>query len=127
MAKADVVISSVPEAKGTIGVFDRARLALFKSSALFINVGRGSVVDEEALADALHNHEIGGAMVDVTMKEPIPETHPLWNAPNTILTQHSGGGTSDEIDRKIEVFSANLAHYRSGEPLEGIVDFERGF
>ncbi|MCP4750979.1 MAG: D-2-hydroxyacid dehydrogenase [Proteobacteria bacterium] len=127
LATADVVVCSVPEAKGTVGVFNKKRLELLKNDALFINVGRGSVVDEDALATALHNHRIGGAVVDVTMKEPIPETHPLWDAPNTILTQHSGGGTSDEIDRKIDVFAANLARYRSGEPLMGIVDFERGF
>ncbi len=127
LVTADIVICSVPEANGTIGVFDEVRLGNLKNDALFINVGRGSVVDEDALATALHNYKIGGALIDVTMKEPIPETHPLWDAPNTILAQHSGGGTADEIDRKIDVFAANLVRYRNGEPLQGVVDFERGF
>jgi glyoxylate/hydroxypyruvate reductase len=127
LATADIVCCSVPETNTTIGLFDEARLGLLKRNALFINVGRGSIVDENALATALYHHQIGGSVIDVTLKEPLSEEHPLWDAPNTILTQHTGGGTFDEVDRKIEVFADNLARYRKGEPLLGIVNFERGF
>jgi phosphoglycerate dehydrogenase-like enzyme len=127
LAAADIVVSTVPETDGTIGLFDQARLGLLKDGALFVNFGRGSVVDEDALAAALNDRRIGGAVIDVTLDEPLPRDHPFWTAPNTILTQHSGGGTQDEIDRVIEVFAGNLARYRAGEPLVGIVDFERGY
>ena len=69
----------------------------------------------------------GGAVIDVTLDEPLPDDHPFWICPNTIITQHSGGGTMDEIDRKIDVFAANLTRYRNGEPLVGTVDFSRGY
>jgi phosphoglycerate dehydrogenase-like enzyme len=66
-------------------------------------------------------------VIDVTLDEPLAEAHPLWACPNTILTQHTGGGTADEVDRKIEVFADNLARYRAGAPLVGIVDFAKGY
>ena len=117
----------MPETDATIGLFNAARLGLLKAGALFVNFGRGSVVDEDALAAALNSRAIGGAVIDVTLREPLPGGHPFWTAPNTILTQHTGGGTADEIDRKIDVFAENLARYRDGEPLVGIVDIERGY
>ena len=127
LAAADIVVGMVPETDTTIGIFDKARLSLLKDGALFVNFGRGSVVDEKALAAALHSRAIGGAVIDVTLREPLPRDHPLWTAPNTILTQHTGGGTADEIDRKIDVFGENLTRYRDGRPLVGEVDFERGY
>ncbi len=127
LAAADIVVSAVPETDTTIGLFDKARLGLLKGGALFVNFGRGSVVDEDALAAALNSRGIGGAVIDVTLREPLPRDHPFWTEPNTILTQHTGGGTEDEIDRKIDVFADNLARYRDHRPLVGIVDFERGY
>ncbi|UVK46611.1 hypothetical protein BPNPMPFG_002297 [Mesorhizobium sp. AR07] len=91
------------------------------------NFGRGSILDEGALADALEQGRLGGAVIDVTRDEPLPAGHRFWACPNIILTQHSGGGTTDELDRKIDVFLANLARFRAGTPLEGIVDFSRGY
>lgn len=126
LAHADVVISTVPDTPGTRNVFDRARLAKLKRGALFLNFGRGSVVDDDALADALESGALGGAVIDVTREEPLPSSHRFWTTPNMLLTQHSGGGTVDEIDRKIAVFLDNLARHRTGEPLRGLVDFSRG-
>lgn len=127
LAVADIVVSAVPETDTTIGLFNKARLGLLKDGALFVNFGRGSVVDEDALAAALNIRAIGGAVIDVTMREPLPRDHAFWTTPNTILTQHTGGGTEDEIDRKIDVFANNLTRYRDGRPLIGIVDFKRGY
>ena len=124
---ADIVVCAAPDAPGTRQVFDRERLARMLASALFVNAGRGSVVDEGALAGSLGEGRIGGAVIDVTDEEPLPPGHPFWDCPNLILTQHSGGGTEDEIDRKLQVFTANLERYRSGMPLAGVVDFERGY
>ena len=111
----------------SIQLFNHARLSLLKQDALFVNVGRGSVVDEHALAQALQNRRIASAVIDVTVDEPLPHDHPFWTLPNTLLTQHSGGGTKDELDRKIDLFAENLARYREQEQLFGIVDFARGY
>ena len=127
LAEADIVVGMAPETDATIGVFDEARLALLQKHALFVNFGRGSVVDENALAAALNRRDIGGAVIDVTQQEPLPRGHPFWTTPSTILTQHSGGGTIDEYDRIIDVFADNLTRYRDGTLLLGVVDFERGY
>jgi len=127
LAVADVVVCAVPETDATIGLFDAARLALLKPSALFVNLGRGSVLAESALSECLHAGRLGGALIDVTAREPLPPGHDFWDCPRLILSQHSGGGTADEMDRKIEAFADNLSRYRAGEPLVGIVDFEKGY
>lgn len=127
LSEADIVVSAVPETNATIGLFDAARLSLLKPTALFVNLGRGSVVAEDALARRLREGRLGGAVIDVTSSEPLPHEHDFWTCPNLILTQHTGGGTEDEMDRKIETFAHNLARYRSGKPLVGIVDFEKGY
>lgn len=127
LAAADVVVSAVPETDATLGVFDGPRLSRIKPGAIFVNLGRGTVVDEGALVERLADGRLGGAAIDVTRDEPLPASHPLWAAPNVILTQHTGGGTADEIGRKIEAFADNLARYRAGRPLVGVVDFQKGF
>jgi len=127
LSRADIVVSTVPETEATIEVFDARRLALLKATALFVNLGRGSVVAEQALAERLRDGRLGGALIDVTVAEPLPPDHPFWDCPKLILTQHTGGGTEDEVDRKIEVFADNLARYRVDRPLVGVVDFEKGY
>jgi phosphoglycerate dehydrogenase-like enzyme len=108
-------------------LFDRTLIAGMKRSALLANFGRGSLLDEDALADALEAGELGGAVIDVTREEPLPPGHRFWRCPNMILTQHTAGGTANEIDLKIEFFLANLERYRRGEALEGLVDPARGY
>lgn len=127
LTSADVVVCTAPDTPATRGLFDAKRLALLPDHAVFANLGRGSIVDEVALATALGSHMLGGAILDVTQEEPLSREHPLWSTPNTLLTQHSGGGTADELDRKIDVFLKNLEHYRHAEPLEGVVDMARGY
>lgn len=127
LAAADVVVATVPDTPATRGLFDRARFARMKPGAVFCNLGRGSLVDESALAEALQSGHLGGAVIDVTQDEPLPANHPFWYCPNAIVTQHTGGGTADEIDRKIDTFLTNLAHYRAGAPLIGLVDFAKGY
>ena len=127
LARADLVVSVVPDMPQTRGVFDRARFARFARGAVFANFGRGSVVDETALVDALAAEALGGAVIDVTRDEPLPADHPLWTAPRTILTQHTGGGSGGEVDGKLDVFLANLQRFRQGEALQGRVDFSRGY
>lgn len=124
---ADIVVCAAPDTDLTRGIFDKQLLAQMKRDAIFVNLGRGSIVDEHALAQRLRSGQLGGAVLDVTDTEPLPEDHPLWQCPRTILTQHTGGGTTDEVDRKIEMFARNMSHYRSGQPMIGAVDWEKGY
>lgn len=124
---ADVFISAVPDTLATQNLMNTDQLALLPANALFVNLGRGSVVDEVTLADSLQQGLIAGAVLDVTNDEPLPGDHPFWNCPNTLLTQHSGGGTADELERKIDVFLENLTLYQRGETLLGVVDMNRGY
>lgn len=127
LGEADIVACAVPDTVQTRGVFEAGRFQRLKRGAIFVNVGRGSLVDEAALAEALEGGRLGGAVIDVTADEPLGPGNPLWGAPNILLTQHTGGGTCDEIERKIDHFLANLARFRRREPLKGIVDFTRGY
>jgi glyoxylate/hydroxypyruvate reductase A len=125
--EADVVSSVVPDHPLTRKIFDEKCLKLFKPEAVFLNFGRGSVVDEEALSLCLMNNMIGSAVIDVTMDGPLPKDHPFWKCPKTIITQHSAGGTEDEIYKKISWFSDNLNHFLRGKKLISPANFELGF
>lgn len=127
LESADIIVCTAPDTPKSRGVFNRTRIGMLRPSALFINFGRGSLVDEEALADALESNSLAGAVVDVTREEPLPSNHRFWACPNLILTQHSGGGTIDEIDRKIDVFLDNFGRYRQSTELQGKIDFSRGY
>lgn len=127
LPEADVVVSCLPQTPDTRGLFGRHRLALLSVTAIFANIGRGSVVDETALIDALQQGRLGGAVLDVTLEEPLPATHPLWSCPRTILLQHTGGGYRDELLDKARAFLANLARFDRGEPLENIVTLGHGY
>ena len=127
LTAADVVVSTVPDTPETHCVFNSERLERFRQGSLFVNFGRGSVVDENALIEGLKSKKIGGAVIDVTTEEPLPKEHDLWGCPNTLITQHSGGGMADEIESKIDLFGFNLTRFRNGEALEGLVDLEKGY
>ncbi|CAN5539879.1 D-2-hydroxyacid dehydrogenase [soil metagenome] len=124
---ADIIVTTLPESEETVGVFDEKRIALMKKDALFVNVGRGSVIDEQKLIEALQNSKIKGAVLDVTETEPLPGDHPLWDLPNVILTQHTGGGYREEKMDMIRFFIENFKRYRSGEELMHLVDFHKGY
>ena len=124
---ADLIISCLPSTPGTRLLFDRERLARLSRSAVIVNIGRGDLIDEEALADALEAGEIGGCVLDVTQEEPLPPTSRLWAAPGAVLTQHTGGGHRDELADKAAYFLANLARWKTGEPLDGQVDVRLGY
>ena len=127
LTEADVVASVVPDHPQTRNIFDEERLNRFKPNTVFLNFGRGSVVDEEALSESLIQEKIGGAVIDVTFEEPLPKNHPFWKCPNTIITQHSAGGTEDEISKKISWFSENFSRLRNGENMISPVNFELGY
>ncbi len=125
---ADIIIGCLPGTKETRGLYTKEMIDQMKATALFCNVGRGNLVeDEDAMIDALINHKIGGAVLDVTTLEPIPSDSKLWDCPNTILSQHSGGGQLTEFDGIVELFVENLRNYKNGLPLKNQISFKRGY
>jgi glyoxylate/hydroxypyruvate reductase len=120
---ADAVISTLPENKDTLLFLNQSRLSLLKDSAVVVNVGRGSTLDEEALLKRLQAFPLSGAVLDVTHQEPLPNQNPLWNLPNVLLTQHTGGGYGLENMDKIEYFLENLDLFLNHKPLKGLLHF----
>lgn len=127
LPEADIIMAALPDTEETKNTLSAARLALMKPSAVVVNVGRGSAIDEPALINALQQGRLAGAVLDVTATEPLPADSPLWAMSNVLLTQHTGGGYAEENADKVRVFLRNLDAYRAGEPLENIVDFGRGY
>ena len=117
---ADVVVLTVPLTDQTRGLVDAAFLARMRDGAVLINVSRGPVVDTEALLVELFAGRIGAAL-DVTDPEPPPADHPLWSAPNLILTPHVGGNTSAFRPRAERLMIAQLERFAHGEPLTNVV------
>jgi phosphoglycerate dehydrogenase-like enzyme len=120
---ADVVILTLPGTQETRHLVDAEFLARMKTGALLVNVARGSVVDHDALAEALHAGRIHAA-VDVTDPEPLPDDHPLWHAPHLLVSPHVGGASSAMWPRAHRVVREQLARYARGEPLANVVTGE---
>lgn len=127
LAGAQIVIACLPDTPRTRGFLNTARLALLPPQALVVNLGRGSLIEEAALSAALDAGRLGGAVLDVTEDEPLSPDDPLWHTPNIILTQHTGGGTHDEIDRKVDFFVDNFQRFQTNAPLRSCVDMKRGY
>lgn len=126
---ADLLVMSLPETSETRGILSRERIALMKKTAYIVNVGRGSSIDQDALVEALNDGKIAGAALDVMTPEPLPNDHPLWKCPNTIITPHISGGMSLGLtsDLAVDMFCSDLKHYAAGEKLEHLVDKVHGY
>lgn len=121
--EADAVILAVPLTRETRGIIGAAALAAFRPSAYLVNVSRGALVDQTALAAALREGRIGGAAIDVTDPEPLPADDPLWDAPNLIISPHCGGaGSSESLERLAEAVDANLQSFIAGRELRNVLD-----
>ena len=129
LPEADALILSLPATRETAGILSRERIALLPERAFVVNVGRGAVIDQEALVEALQGGRLAGAALDVMTPEPLPADHPLWSCPNTIITPHVSGNMSLGLtcDLDVEMFCRDLAHYAAGEPLEHLVDWAKGY
>jgi phosphoglycerate dehydrogenase-like enzyme len=127
LRQSDYVALTVPVTVDTEGLVNAERLAKMKSTAYLINVGRGQLIDETALFDALHNKKIGGAALDVFLEEPLPPESPLWDLENLLITPHTAGLTEKMWERHYELFSANLRRYMAGQELLAVVDKKRGY
>jgi len=125
LASADFVVLTVPLTAATRGLIGARELARMKPSAWLVNIGRGPLVDEGALLEALAGKRIGGAILDVFDEEPLPADHPLWKLENVVITPHiSGPSTPDEIG---PIFDDNLRRYLARRPLRYQVDRKRGY
>ena len=122
LPQADWVIVTVPQTPQTEGMFDARRFALMKPTSFFVNIGRGTTVRLDALDQALRDGQIGGAGLDVFEVEPLPPEHPLWTAPNLIITPHVSGLGPDLPDRRLQVLVENCRRFAADEPLLNVVD-----
>ena len=127
LADADYVILAAPELPETRRLIGKSELARMKPAAFLINVARGSLVDTEALTQALEAGEIAGAGLDVTDPEPLPPEHPLWRLPNVLITPHLAGATDRFWQSQLDLLRENLRRYLAGEPLLNRVDKRRGY
>jgi phosphoglycerate dehydrogenase-like enzyme len=103
------------------------RLARLKPDAYLINVGRGVLVDEAALLDALRAKSFGGAALDVTTEEPLPPESPLWEMENVLITPHIAGLTEKMWERHYAHYTENLRRFLEGQPLLWVVDKGKGY
>lgn len=127
LPEADHIALCLPGTNETYRLLGAAEIARCKPTACVYNVGRGNALDQEALIDALGAGRLGGAGLDVTNPEPLPDVSPLWDLPNVILGQHSSGHSPFNHDRITAIFADNLARWLRGEPLVNVVDKERGY
>jgi len=127
LPKADFIVLCLSLTSETNHLFDMKKLRRMKRSAVLINIGRGGVVNEKELIEALTKKIIGGAALDVTEEEPLPKESKLWNMENVIITPHHSGWSEKYMDRAIDLFCANLKSYLVNKPLPNFVDKKRGY
>ncbi|MDR7299839.1 D-2-hydroxyacid dehydrogenase [Haloactinomyces albus] len=123
----DYVILAAPLTEQTRGLIDATALARFKPTARLINVGRGSLVVQEDLVEALTAGRIAGAALDVFDIEPLPETSPLWDMSNVLISPHMSGDTIGWTEDLITLFTTNLRRYLHGNDPANVVDKQRGY
>jgi phosphoglycerate dehydrogenase-like enzyme len=117
LPRADSVVITLPLTTETRGLIDRRRIGLLKPGAILVNIGRGPVLDEDALIDALRSGRVRGAALDVFPTEPLPPDSPLWELDNVILSPHTAAQSIRENERIVELFADNLRRYLAGEEL----------
>jgi phosphoglycerate dehydrogenase-like enzyme len=127
LAESDAVVVLLPLTPATRGLLDARALACMKPRALLVNLARGGIVDEAALARALAEERLGGAAVDVFEEEPLPAASPLWSAPNCIVTPHVAGLTRDYMGRVAAILIENVRRLDAGAPLVNEIDPRRGY
>lgn len=121
-ALADAVVVALPATAQTERLIDAPTLAALRKDGIFVNVGRGSVVDQRALTEMLRSGQLGGAVLDVFDSEPLPAHDPLWTLPNVVLSPHTAGLSVHENERITDLFCDNLRRLNQGRPLRNRVD-----
>ncbi|MDE0297768.1 MAG: D-2-hydroxyacid dehydrogenase [Candidatus Poribacteria bacterium] len=127
LADSDIVAICAPLTEETRGMFDGEAFGRMKPGGLLINVTRGKIVDEGSLLRALEDGWIGGAGLDVTPEEPLPQDSPLWGMPNVIVTPHVAGGSPHRDGRTVGLFCDNLERFLVGKPLLSVINKRKGY
>jgi len=125
LAIPDYLVCVLPDTPDTDRLLNEKTLRCLRRTCCLVNVGRGNVIDEEALSAALHRGDIAAAVLDVFQQEPLPETSPLWDAPGAVLTAHVAARSHPQDIARI--FVENYNRYIAGEPLNYLIDFARGY
>jgi phosphoglycerate dehydrogenase-like enzyme len=123
--EADFVVLTLPATPATKNLVGRDFFKAMKKTAFLINICRGALVDEKALAEALTSGQIAGAVIDAMKEEPLPKESPLWDCPNLIITAHISGPSLPQD--MVDIFKENFRRFMRKEPLLGLIDFSRGF
>lgn len=127
LPRADVVVIAAPHTASTRGLIGRDELKAMRRDAVLVNVSRGALVDEGALAEALERGTIAGAALDVFHEEPLPADSPLWRAPHLLITPHTSWIRTDHWDVMTELFAQNLSRFEAALPLQNLVDKRAGY
>ena len=129
LPETDLLAMSLPDTAETRGILSRDRIRLLPEDAYIVNVGRGSAIDEDAMADCLEAGHLGGAALDVFQKEPLPKDSRLWKIPRLLITPHIAGNLTLEhtLDKNVDMFCEDLENFAQGRPLKYLVDRNRGY
>jgi phosphoglycerate dehydrogenase-like enzyme len=127
LPSADVVVIAAPQTKQTRGLIGRREIDAMKADAILVNVSRGGLVDEDALAGALRSGRIAGAALDVFRNEPLDSDSEIWDLPNLLITPHTSGFRPEHWDAATALFADNLRRFDRGDELLNIVDKEQGY
>ena len=127
LGQADFVVITLPHTDETHHLFNKDKFALMKPTSVIINIGRGGIINEPDLVEALQNNVIAGAGLDVTEKEPLPADSPLWDMPNVIITPHHSGLSHRYMDRAIDLLSKNIKAYLADQKIPTQVDKKLGY
>ena len=127
LAESDYVVVVLPETRATVGLINRETLAAMKAGACLVSAGRGSVIVEDDLLEALDSGHLSGAALDVFRIQPLPESHPFWAHPKILITPHSGGPGSGDWKEEFNEIAENHRRYRAGRPLVNLVDRLQGY
>ena len=126
LSQCNVVITTLPLDQSTLRIFGKKEFESMPSGSWFVNVGRGGLVDEDAMLASLSSGQLAGAGIDVTFTEPLPADSPLWDHPNVIITPHVGAQSARRNQLVTDLLCQNLKRYLEGEPLYNLVDKEVG-
>lgn len=123
----DFVVGALPETRETAGLIDKRILSMMKPGVYVVNVGRGSLIVEPDLLEALDRGHVAGAALDVFATEPLPSEHRFWSHPKVMLTPHAGGPAQDDLDVVFDEIAENYRRFKSGQPLNNVVDRTLGY
>jgi len=127
LEKSDVVVLAVPHTPETKQLIGRVEIDRMKRGAFLVNIARGKLIDDAAVADALRDGRLGGVALDVFTREPLEASSPYWDLPNVIVTPHTSGAMQDYWTPLVALFNENLRRFEKGEPLVNVVDKIAGY